>query len=157
MKRDTKKAFLRLKELSGQAGPHIYERVSIAFKVLDDHDWIIEIHHGDDGLAREAVQDEYFRDLGKLISLDSLLNILREFPTEEEWAEYRYDLGAMKALYDERRETTKPRQQRQTATIQELHEAQDKIEALQRTIRKQRTRIKELESEVTALRQQVEV
>ena len=127
----TKKAFLRLKELRDQAGPKIYERVSEAAKVMADHDWIIEVHCGDDDVAREAVQHEYFPDLGQLISLQTLLNIIKEFPTENEWKDNRYDLGLLKAMYEERHKVEKPKPTRESVTLQEYREAMDRIQRLE--------------------------
>ncbi len=148
----TKKAFLRLKELRDQVQRSVYERISLAQQIMTDHDWIIEIHCGDDVRAREAVQNEYFPDLCKLISLETLLNILKEFPTEEEWKENHYDLGLMKALYEERHKVEKPKQTRESVTLQEYRDALDRIQRLEGTIKSQRAKIRELEGEIERLR-----
>ena len=94
----TAKNLAELKQLRDVATRNIFRRIQLAEDVLSDLKWIAATHQGDDGAAQDAIQSEFFPDLGGFINLGRLREVLRAFPTEATWKEYRYDLRAMVEL-----------------------------------------------------------
>lgn len=104
MKSETKKLFLRLKQLSADIRRNTYESIKVSSEILADHDCIAELYDGDDDKAIEAIEGEYFSSLHGYVTLGTLLAIYRHFPLERQWQEYRYDLRAMELLWKRDRE-----------------------------------------------------
>lgn len=157
MNAETKKRFIRLKELAADAYSNIYERVKLASEVLKDSDWIIETYDGDSFVAREAVQSEYFADLGGYVKLPTLLNILDMFPTEETWRHNRYDLRAMEIEYANAQKSNKePKTGRKTATLAQLQEKDETIARLRASLKAEKEKVRRLEAENKQLKDEIE-
>lgn len=153
MKSETKKLFARLKVLSSAAGTNVYERVSLAAQCMKDHDWIVELHQGDDFKAREALESEFFADLAGYVPLPLLLNILGAFPDESTWREYRYDLKAMQLQYEaSRAPASTPKIFRQRATLADLQAKDEEITRLQKQLKKLRTENEKLKAELATFK-----
>ncbi len=170
MKTETKKALIRMKELRDAATHGIYERVKLASGVLADLDWIAETHAGDQEKAADAVNGEYFPDLGGYLHIAKLVAIYKMFPAESQWKEYHYNLSAMEGLYDDQREReTKdtPERPRYKKVAEELEQKLEHVEfqarrnselleARERELREAQARIRQLEQEVALLRGKLE-
>jgi len=98
----TKQCLMELKKLAATTRENIYRRVELAATVLGDLDWIAIEHGGDDLKAHDAVQNEFFPDLDGYVSLGKLIDTYRNFPRPK-WEEYRFNVAAVVAAYDEQR------------------------------------------------------
>lgn len=94
MKAETKKAFLRLKKLAGEAKANVYERAGLAARVMADADWFVETHGGDTFKAAEAVMSEYFPDLSGWLTLESLIGMHRDIP-HAKWESWKHNLAVI--------------------------------------------------------------
>lgn len=150
MKAATKKALIRLKELRGGVESALFDRIDLCKKVLGDWDWIDANHGGDEFVARDHLEGEFFPDLKGFIGLGVLLDIFGEFPDRDQWAEQRFSLQAMHALWRERcREEAMPQERKSYKPLYEESEAQVKELVFERDqLRKQIDRqSSEMESE----------
>jgi len=100
MKKRTTQLLAELKTLAKSAAENLYRRIGLAAEVLKDLDWIATIHGGSDMRAMDALQDEYFSELGGFISLGKLI-LMQEKIAEEEWKSVKYDVSAVEIMYDE--------------------------------------------------------
>lgn len=154
-------ALRRLEELFGQAGPNIFERVRLATELLDNRHWLDHSEYkGDQAAAAEALQEKFFRDIGKLISIFRLCDVFRRFPEEKEWRALGYDLKAMWFKYQEATSTEgekeKPRAQRHTAKLKELEATQEKVTDLEFRLKKADISASDKDAMIVQLRQEVE-
>ena len=95
------KALKRLHELHGQAGPNIYERIRLASELLANRQWVESQHTGDEAKAGDWLQEQYFQDIGGLISVYMMRSMYDALP-ESTWKEYKYNLKALRWEYQER-------------------------------------------------------
>ena len=103
MKKRTRELLARMKKLAAEGKENLWERIKVAAELVADHDWIASDHNGDELRAKDAIQMEYFHELNGTYTLGVLLAIYAEFPDESTWQEYRYNLSAMRALWEEAR------------------------------------------------------
>jgi len=100
IKRSTTQALAQLRTLAAEASANLYSRIGLAAEVLADLDWIATIFSGSDHKAVDAIQHEYFRDLGGYISLGKLLQMYARIDADG-WKECKYDVAAVEVMYDE--------------------------------------------------------
>ena len=110
----TKQALMELKKLAATAADNLYRRIELAVNVLADLDWIAQVHGGSDLKAQDALQSEFFRDLGGFISLGKLCAMYRHVPASE-WKACRYDVAAVEVTYDDQAATEKRETGKRTA------------------------------------------
>ena len=101
----TKSCLAELKRLVKAAKVNLYRRIELAATVLADLDWIAREHGGSELKAHDALQSEFFPDLGGYLSLGKLVQMFRCVP-KAQWVEHRYDIAAVEAVYDEQRRAT---------------------------------------------------
>lgn len=157
-----------LKQLATLAKDNLFRRIQLAAEVMSDLDWIAQTHGGSDLKAQDALQDEYFSEIGGLVTLGRLLAIYKSFPDEQVWREYKYDLAALDSLCREQQEETEPRQYtnwKQVAeeraeeldkTQKEASRAEELCERQREEIDGFRERIAELENDNAMLRGRIE-
>lgn len=150
MKKRTTQLLAELRTLASQATDNLYRRIGLAAEVMGDLDWIASVHGGSDLKAADALQDEYFRDLGGYVSLGKLLAMYRKI-TQPQWAEVKYDVAAVEVLYDEQTTETHERGER-TSWKKVAEERAGKIEDLERQVKQLIEANGTLHEEVTELR-----
>lgn len=101
----TKTCLSELKRLVKDAKANLYRRIELASSVLNDLDWIAKEHGGSELKAHDALQSEFFPDLGGYLSLGKLVQMYRNV-NKSQWAECRYDVAAVEVVYDEQRQKT---------------------------------------------------
>lgn len=141
----SKEALRELKQLAKAAADNLYRRIELATVVLSDLDWIATVHDGSDLKAQDALQSEFFKDLGGYITLGKLCAMYRAVPMKQ-WKECRYDIAAVEIIYDGQAagETTKAEQGKRTAwksLAEERGEALAKAECELQALRGQVTRL----------------
>lgn len=146
----------KLKTLAAKAGESLWERANLAKKLLDDRDWIAREMNKDEGKAREFLNAECFGDLVGAMGLDQLLEILSAFPNKEQWQESKFNLRLLWAKTVERRNKPEKTGDERWSCSREKYEtlAGEKQEA-ESLLRLERTRTREKEDEITALREKV--
>lgn len=136
----TKQALAELKSLSKAAADNLYRRLELSAKVMADLDWIAQVHGGSDLKAQDALQSEFFADLGGYVTLGTLLAMFRNVP-KSEWATCRYNVAAVEVIYrDQANGVTKQGTRTAWKKI-----AEDRLEQLEAA----EARIQELESIVS--------
>jgi len=132
----TKKALLELKQLANKAADTLYRRIELSVQVLGDMDWIAQVHGGSDLKAQDALQSQFFRDLGGFISLGKLCAMFRHVP-KSKWNELRYDVAAVEVVYDDAamNETTQGERGKRTAWKALAEERAKKIAELEAQIK----------------------
>lgn len=111
MKKRTTQLLAELRTLAGQASENLYRRIELAATVLSDLDWIANIHGGSDLKAQDALQDEYFADLGGYVTLGKLVLMFQKLPRDE-WESCRWNVAAIEVLYDAQIRETSERGER---------------------------------------------
>jgi hypothetical protein len=99
-KKRTSQLLAELAVLARAAEKNLYQRIGLAAEVLHDLDWIASVHGGSDLQAADALQDEYFRDLGGYVSLGKLILMYSKI-TAAEWETVKFDVAAVEVLYDD--------------------------------------------------------
>jgi phage shock protein A len=107
----TATALAELKKLVRVAKENLYRRIELAAAVLSDLDWIAKVHGGSDIKAQDALQAEFFPDLGGYLSLGKLVEMFRTV-AKSKWEEVRFDIAAVEVIYDDSRGTTEERGKR---------------------------------------------
>jgi len=95
---ETKKALAELKILAKSAADTLYRRIELSAQVLQDLDWIAREYGGSDLKAQDALQSEFFKELGGFIKLGTLIAMFRHVP-KKKWIEVRYDIAAVEVIY----------------------------------------------------------
>ncbi|HYE16834.1 MAG TPA: hypothetical protein VEA69_00195 [Tepidisphaeraceae bacterium] len=149
----TKQLLNKLKAMADQAGPALYERAGMAAEVLADAAWVAAEHGGDYDRACKAVEDNYFPELGKAMSIHELLTLAREFP-QAEWARHKYNLRRLWAEWEGRQER-EPKAQRERVTKEDMAKAKDEIKELTYSLKKERQTAEGLAEENRRLRERV--
>lgn len=145
----------KLKSMATTAGEAIYERTSLAAKVLADKEWIDAEFNGDPDKAMEAVEADCFPELSKAIGLTHLLTLLRTFPEKEKWQEYKYNLVRLWDAHEavqEDNEGDKPKRERRAAKVADVEELQAKVKELEWVVKQDREAIQAKETEAERLR-----
>ena len=151
----TKQALAELKKLAKQAKDTLYRRIALAEQVLSDLDWIAQAHGGSDIKAQDAIEDEFFGELGGDPSLGKLRAMYRQFP-KAKWEELRYKIRAIEILYDEQGEPQKRETGKRTAWKEIAEERGEKLEAAERKIASLQSQVTDLTSENERLRGRIE-
>lgn len=137
-------------------GPDLYRRVVQAAERLADLDWITRQHGGNPDKARKAIEDDYFPELGLAFPLHRLLVLHREFPEESQWAEWKYDLTDLWAVYEEKVKGTRPTIVKRRATVKDLEERDEKIKQMEWKEKDAARRIDEKAKEIASLSERLE-
>jgi hypothetical protein len=151
----TKQALAELKKLAKEAGRSLYRRLELAAVVLQDLDWIAQVHGGSDLKAQDALEDEFFRDVGGYVTLGKLLAMYRHVP-KAKWVELRYKVQAIELEYDEQAAPDKRETGVRTAWKQIAEERGDKLEAAERKILILQAKVDGLTSENERLKGRIE-
>lgn len=101
MERKTREKIAKLQRLTDEGNGNIYRRIKLAAELLDDPEYLAEMHANDWVEAVEAVESKYFAMLGGDPPLRKLIKVYEEFPREAQWKEYRYNLRAMVIAYED--------------------------------------------------------
>lgn len=101
----TKSCLTELKRLVKDAKTNLYRRIELASNVLADLDWIAREHGGSELKAHDALQSEFFPDLGGYLSLGKLVQMFRNV-AKSQWEECRYNIAAVEVVYDDQRRQT---------------------------------------------------
>lgn len=132
----TKTCLAELKRLVKDAKANLYRRIELAANVLADLDWIAREHGGSELKAHDALQSEFFPDLGGYLSLGKLVQMFRNV-AKPQWEECRYDVAAVEVVYDEqRRETITEEKGSRTSWKTLAGERAEKIEKLEAEVAK---------------------
>ncbi len=91
----------RLKSLAEQAGKNVFDRAAVAAQLLADRRWIADTFHGDQGAARDCLQEDYFGDLCGTVTLGQILHIYRKLPAKGQWEDLKFNLMKLLARADE--------------------------------------------------------
>lgn len=93
----THETYARLIELRDRAGGLIYERLTLADRLLSDRAWVEapECGGGDESRAIDRLEEMAFADLCGALSLPEMLEILHHVPDEKTWKANRYNLRKM--------------------------------------------------------------
>jgi hypothetical protein len=94
--------------------------------------------------AQDALQSEFFFDLGEYVTLGKLLAMYRSIPREQ-WEECRYNVAAVEVLYDGQADTEQREMGKRTAWKPLAEQRGEELEAA-------KARIASLEKEVEELR-----
>lgn len=156
LKKRTTQLLAELKTLAREAADNLYRRIELAAQVMRDLDWIAQTHGGSDLKAMDALQDEYFRDLGGFISLGKLI-LMYDNIAESQWQDCRYDVAAVEVEFDNltREETETKEQGKKTAWKPIALERADEIDRLKKQIDQLVQANSELRDENTELRSDV--
>lgn len=127
----TKQALAELKKLAKESADNLYRRIELADTVLQDLDWIARVHGGSDLKAQDALESEFFGNLGGYVTLGKLRAMFRNVP-KAKWAELRYHVQAVELVYDEQAKPEKHESGQRTAWKQVAEERQDRLEAVER-------------------------
>lgn len=149
----TSQLLAELKTLANAARDNIYTRISIASQVLADTDWIATVHGGDEIKARDALQHEFFHELGGSYTLGTLIEIFKTFD-EPTWKERRYNLQTMRALWEEQREVEGESVQRKRVKLAEYELAMKKVDESQQMISMLQEQLARANETVDDLREQ---
>lgn len=149
-KKRTPQLLAELKTLAGQAESNLYRRIGLAREVMADLDWIATVHGGSDLKAADALQTEYFRDLGGYVSLGKLM-LMHEKVDQAEWVDVKYDVAAVEVLYDDRTRETRETGTRTSwkalaeergAKVEELQHQVSKLLEANATLREENTELR---------------
>jgi len=151
----TKQALTELKKLAREAADNLYRRIELAATVLKDLDWIAQIHDGSDLKAQDALESEFFRDLGGYVTLGKLIAMYRSVP-KARWAELRYNVQAVEIVYDEQGTPEKREIGQRTAWKQIAEERGEQLEAANRQLASLQTQLADLTSENGRLHGRIE-
>ncbi len=132
MKRRTSQLLSELKTLAHEAEANLYKRISLAADVMSDMDWIAKVHDGSDLKAADALQSEYFRDLGGYVSLGKLIAMYQNV-AQDEWQEVGYDVAAVEVIYDGQTRETHEKGER-TSWKKIAEERGQKVEELEKQV-----------------------
>lgn len=100
----TSEKIVMLRTMLGKAGEMHYSRIKLAQEIISDKEWLVTNFNGDQILAGEALEKNYFGDLCGAISFWRLLRIIEEFPNIKDWKEHKFNLTKMSAIIDARNE-----------------------------------------------------
>jgi hypothetical protein len=91
--------YVKLVNLRTEAGERLYERLSIANKLLSDRAWVDDPAGGggDESRAIDRLEDTAFGDICGAVSLPEMLEILHRVPDKKTWAANKYNLKKMHA------------------------------------------------------------
>lgn len=151
----TKQALSELKKLAASAVDNLYRRIELAVQVLGDLDWIATEHGGSDLMAQDALQSEFFRDLGGFISLGKLCAMYRAVPAGE-WKACRYDVAAVEAVYDGLAETEKKEVGKRTAWKAIAEERAEQLDEQTAELLRLRSEVEKLRDENARLHGRIE-
>lgn len=157
----------KLKELAGQAGRGVYERLKIVDTLLNDHAYVAE-SWGDESKAFQVLEDDYFGDTST--ELSQLIEMFRAFPQEAQWAKFKWNVSRLFSQWEmDRRAAAKneseSRPVRVRATVKQMEELQSQVEEAKVIAKKTgeemvaarddnaslRAKVAELEKEIAAL------
>lgn len=148
----------QLRNLHGKAGPLVFERASVAAKLLADAQWIAAEHGGDESKARDVLEDDYFGDIG--LTLGQLLQVHRAFPDVTQWRVHKFSLSRLWAAYQETKQTEKKESKASGENVRVgpisnklYQEALDRVKHFEAVAKKQETDAKKVMSEAEKLRQ----
>lgn len=158
-KKRTAQMLAELKKLAATAGNNLYERIKLASQVMADLDWIASVHGGNDLQAADALQDEFFRELGGFITLGKLIAMYKGVSIEQ-WQEVKYDIAAVEAIYNEETRETHEKGVR-TSWKKVAEERGERIEQLERSSKQveevaavRQTETERLRNEVARLKEE---
>jgi len=115
MNRRTLEILAELQAKLGEAGKAVFQRLGLAIELLQDDEWIAE--QGSLTDAYNFLQKEYFGDICVAAKIETLLEVRKEFPTEKEWEDRKWDLQTMRAELYERRRKDRPTRTRTNSGI----------------------------------------
>ena len=156
-----------LKQLGTKSQGTLYRRLQIADTLLKSEEFM-EQFGGKLDEAEDQIAADGFPVLAGTYSVGELMVLFREFP-KARWEEYRYNLKAMQALYDEQRasegETRERKSWKETAqqSAEELESVGRQLKNVQQLLEHEQTektelslRVRELEHENAVLRGRIE-
>mgnify|MGYP005725305667 CR=1 FL=1 len=157
MPKTTTQKIAELKEVSRNLRRNIYRSVKLAAEILSDTDWIAQVHGGNLDAAEAAIESEYFSAISGLLTLGTLLDIYRHFPSENQWIERNYNLSAMHAEWEDSRaeESKETLQGHRTSWKKEAEKLKKELDEATTAISDRKTliqRINDLEIENAELR-----
>ena len=151
----TKQALAELKKLAASAADNLYRRIELAATVMQDLDWIASVHDGSDLKAQDALQSEFFRDIGGYVTLGKLIAMYRHVPAAD-WKECRYDVAAVEVLYDQQAAPDQKETRNRKAWKAAAEELEQKLDVAERRVASLQTKVDELTLDNERLRGQVE-
>jgi len=151
----TKQALAELKKLAASAADNLYRRIELAATVMQDLDWIASVHDGSDLKAQDALQSEFFKDLGGYVTLGKLIAMYRHVPATD-WKECRYDVAAVEVLYDQQAAPDQKETRNRKAWKAAAEELEQKLDVAERRVASLQTKVDELTLENGRLRGRVE-
>ena len=159
--KNTSELMAKLKNLAGQAGQSIRERLELVETILRDVEYVTA-SFGDENKALETLEADCFGDLCGARSLPELLAIYREFP-ESEWKRFKWNLTRLLAEWDSKREKRTHVVENppiKNAVYQDLHQRFEEqgvmLKGAKKELDKYKERTQELERENLILKTRVE-
>ena len=154
-KRRTGQILAQLKQLADEAKENLYTRIGLAIEVLQDLDWIALVHEGSIDVARQALEDEYFRDLGGYVTLGKLMQMYQTIPREE-WDACRHNIAAIEVIFDGKETKPEPlnRQNWKKAyddLLEAYEELQQELANWKQVAEERGVKIQELQEQITNL------
>lgn len=150
MPKSTNQLIAELKTLAGQGKKNIFRRVQLASQILADHDWIAS-KGWDEPQAREALQADYFSELGGYVSLGTLLEIYAKFPHESDWEEYNYNIRAMELLWRQNENDANQQSQERTKWKAKAEYLDNEVKEMKYEISRKNSMVDALEKEIVEL------
>lgn len=155
MKTATKQALSQLKKLVKEATNNVYARIRHADTVMQDTQWIEEVHDGSDLKAQDALQSEFFPDLNGYITLGKLRAMYHNV-SEEEWKKNRFDIAAVEIVYESQAESGPKDPRERTSWKKEAEKLADEVERYKLAHKQSSELARKLQEEVEQLRAEVE-
>lgn len=90
----TSELIAKLKTMATKAGESLFERATMAAKVLADREWIAAECGGDYDRAHELIELECFPDMSGY-GLSKLLALIETFPDVETWRRHKFNLNRL--------------------------------------------------------------
>lgn len=155
MRKATKDKITKLREMAGKAGSSVLERLTLVESLLKDADYLAL--YGDDLAKAEAsASNEFFPDLDGWVGLGRLVDVVRRFPDEGTWKEYRYNLRAMVDLFDQQRDDERPeRPIRRTVKVADFEDLQTEKADVEYALKREREASRQKDCEAAELRRQL--
>lgn len=152
VKKRTSQLLAELKKLTDSAVDNLYRRIEIAATVMEDLDWIAQVHGGSDLKAADALKKDFFPDLDGFITLPKLIEMYKKIEREE-WEACHYNVRAVEVIYEDRHWAKKEKGQR-TAWKKLAEERGMRIAELEKRITELEEQIKQLLESNSQLRKE---
>lgn len=148
------KLLARLQALTDAAGTNYYERISIAYQLMQDKTWLLSQFGGDDYKGDEFLEARYFHDLSGSMTIWMLLTIYHKFPGEDAWKKAKYNLRTLYAQC--KPPPAEKNQSRRKVKVAEFERVQQEAKEARFEVKQVKKELETKEDELTKLRREVQ-